>query len=131
MFLFVPLSSPMFRLLKRNRIVLQSLKCYRCELVVAVLYSDQFQLHQPPNGTRHPECPGRVTTTMRHLESSPIFSSLQLLPFEDEPCDDTWLKKRILSIHSVGYLEDLERWINQGAKSLDADTYLCDKSLEL
>ncbi|GJQ10924.1 hypothetical protein GpartN1_g2715.t1 [Galdieria partita] len=151
MFLFAVFRTSEFRTLDSNRILYRSLKCYRCKLrslakyhstfrcqsnlpptdKVALLYSDQFQLHRPPCGRTHPECPERVTTTMRHLESSPIFSKLQLLPFEEENGDDAWLTQRILSIHSTGYLEDLERWINQGSKALDADTYLCEKSLEV
>jgi len=102
----------------------------RCELDnIALLYSDKFQLHRPPNGREHPECPERVAAAIQHLQNSPISSKLHMLPFEQ--LDDAWLTQKVLSVHSSGYLEDLERWIRQGASILDSDTYLCEHSLEV
>eukprot|EP00871_Galdieria_phlegrea_P004668 jgi/Galph1/5201/GphlegSOOS_G3844.1 len=97
---------------------------------VPVFYSDKCQLHRPPKSYgHHLECPERVQVALKRLRESTIASDILFFPFEQ--VKEQWIMDNILRVHSKGYVDELQRLIDKGVNSLDADTYLVSESFQI
>lgn len=82
-------------------------------------YDPIFMEHQTGN---HPECPGRILPTVRHLNFVALDSACKRPSWEPVSVD------RLGYVHDRDYIESVHRFADAGGGNLDDDTVVCPRS---
>lgn len=94
---------------------------------VAVIYSDQFLLHQ--TGPYHPERPERLKAIVQTLQAAPWAEHLHWR--SPTPITVRDPRPLIQQVHQLEYLQMVQRLADQGGGALDPDTIVSPDSYEV
>src|SRR5258706_4575130 len=93
-------------------------------MTTGFLYDPRFLRHE--TGKAHPECPERLSVTLKYLETLPWFSKLKNL--EPEEAAEDWIR----AVHSPEYIRRAEEVCRGGHPYLDTfDVEVCHESFDI
>ena len=93
-------------------------------MTTGLLYDPVFLEHD--TGSGHPECPGRLISTMKYLQGLPWFEAIHR--YNSQPADRKWLH----AIHDDTYLKRAEENCLAGEHFLDSmDVSICTRSFDI